>query len=222
MKKMDSLQYSLKTFRYDQLWLPISFCFLFMIVMLINRRPESYYLLSRVYLGVVIPLVGGVLSAYALLEDPTLELRFASPEPSSRLLLERVGQIFLISAFCAGIMQVFDAFVQVDLSALGNIWHIQLVWLIPSLALMGLGTCLALMGKNSLNGVICVSLIWLIELLLRGWFAQNSIGKYFLLFMGALIPDSPSLEANQLVLFVFSCLLFSLSCILFNRQERYL
>ena len=222
MKKMNSLHYSLKTFRYDQLWLPISFCFLFMIVMLINRRPESYYLLSRIYLGVVIPLVGGVMSAYALLEDPTLELRFASPQPSSRLLLERIGQIFLICAICAGIMQAFDAVVRVDLSALGNLWHIQLVWLIPSLSLMGLGTCLALTGKNCLNGVLCVSLIWLIEVLLRGWFAQNLIGKYFLLFMGALIPDSPSLAANQLVLFIFSCILFTSSCLLFNRQERYL
>jgi len=64
-------------------------------------------------------------------------------------------------------------------------------------------------------------LIWLIELLARGWLARNA-GKYVLVFMGALMADHPDLVANQISLAVLSIALFIISWQLLRRQERYI
>ena len=66
---------------------------LFAVVSLILHDPEKISDASRSFLGVVLPLIGGVMAAYAILEDPALELRFATPIPASHYVdLRRGGQ----------------------------------------------------------------------------------------------------------------------------------
>ena len=66
-----------------------------------------------------------------------------------------------------------------------------------------------------------VGMVWLVELIARGWFAEN-FGKYFLVFMGALMADHPDLIANHISLFVLSLALLLSSMALLRRQERYI
>jgi hypothetical protein len=70
-------------------------------------------------------------------------------------------------------------------------------------------------------GTFLVSLVWLIELLARGWLAQNA-GKYVLVFMGALMADHPDLAANRITLVVLSITFFLVSWQLLRLQERYI
>ena len=79
--KRSSLHYCLLTSRLDQLWFPLSFWVLFAIIGLI-RGPQYILDTSRAYLGAVLPLIGGIMAAYAVLDDPALELRFATPSPA--------------------------------------------------------------------------------------------------------------------------------------------
>jgi hypothetical protein len=72
--KRFSLRYLLLTSRFDQLWFPLAFWALFIVIGII-RGPEYILDTSRTYLGAVIPLIGGILAAYAVLDDPSLELR---------------------------------------------------------------------------------------------------------------------------------------------------
>jgi hypothetical protein len=60
-----------------------------------------------------------------------------------------------------------------------------------------------------------------VELAARGWFAGNA-GKYFLVFIGSLMPDHPALMANHFSLFAISLLLLLGSWRLLHRQERYI
>src|SRR5512139_2476244 len=104
--KRFSLHYTLLTSRFDQLWLPLAFWGLFIILGLI-RGPEYMTDTTRAYLGAVVPLLGGIMGAYAILDDPALELRFATPITAARTLLERLAPVFLIQVVCALSYQIF-------------------------------------------------------------------------------------------------------------------
>jgi hypothetical protein len=219
--KQFSLRYTLMTYRFDQLYLPAAFWALFAIICLFRREPDYVLDTSRAYLGVALPLIGGIMAAYAILDDPALELRFAAPARAERILIERLGLILVVQAVCALSFQVFALALGVDFSPLGSVFAVQLAWLIPALALMVLGCLGSLLAAQTMTGAFLVGLTWLIELLARGWLARNA-GKYMLVFMGALMPDHPDLLPNQLVLFALSFVLLFAAWLLLHRQERYI
>jgi hypothetical protein len=215
-----SLHYTLLTSRFDQLWLPPAFWALFVIIGLM-RGPDYMMDTTRAYLGAVIPLLGGIMAAYAILDDPALELRFAAPITAARVLLERLSLVFLVQVVCALTFQIFALSFHADFSIFGDWIDVQLAWLLPTLALMAFGCFTALLAAQTLIGAVFAGMVWLVELVARGWFAGNG-GKYFLVFMGSLMPDHPDLAANQLSLFALSLLLLLGSWGLLQRQERYI
>lgn len=217
--KRFSLRYSLLTYKLDQLWLPAAFWALFVIMSLL--LPEKAQNMARAYLGCVIPLVGGVMSAYAVLDDPALELRFSTPIRSERTLLERLGLILAVQAVCALSYQLICLVLGVDLSILGNWLAVQLAWLVPTLALMALGSAGSLLAAQTMTGAFLVGIVWLVELIARGWMAYNN-WKYVLIYVGALMPEHPVLHTNQAILLSLSILLFIAAWALLHRQERYI
>ncbi len=219
--KRFSLQYTFSTYRIDQLYLPAAFWALFAIICLFRLEPDHLLDMARAYLGAVIPLVGGIMAAYAILDDPALELRFAAPARSERLLIERLGLIFTVQAICAFTFQAFVLVLGADLSSLGSAWAVQLAWLIPTLSLMALGCLGSLLAAQTMTGAFLTGITWLLELLARGWLARNN-GKYVLVFMGALMPDHPDLIANQITLFTLSIVFLFVAWALLRRQERYI
>jgi hypothetical protein len=219
--KRFSLRYTLLTSRLDQLWLPAVFWVLFAMVVLFRSGADATLDMTRAYLGAVVPLVGGILAAYAVLDDPALELRFATPLRAERLLLERLGLIFIVQSVCAISFQGFALVLEADFVMLGSWGDVQMAWLVPTLSLMGLGCAASLMGAQPMTGAFTVGLVWLIELVARGWLANNA-GKYLLIFMAALIPEHPALVANRICLLLLSTALLVAAWALLKRQERYI
>jgi len=221
MMKRFSLRYTFSTFRYDQLYLPAAFWALFAVICLFRMDAGAVFDMARAYLGVVVPLVGGIMSAYAILEDPALELRFSAPARPGRFLTERLGFILAVQAVCALAFQVFAIALGADLSPLGNFFAVQLAWLVPCLFLISFSCFGSLLSAQAVTGAFLAGLTWLIELLARDWLAQNA-GQYVLIFMGALMPGHPAMALNQATLLGLS-LIFILACwALLRRQERYL
>jgi hypothetical protein len=216
-----SLRYSLLTYRLDQLWFPLAFWALFVILALFVRDSDQFMNFARAYLGVVVPLIGGVMAASALLDDPAIELRFSTSVPAWQTLFERLGLTLVIQAVTALSFQVLVRVLGGDFSMYLSLWHLQLAWLLPTLALMSLGCLAALSAAQSMIGSLLVGMVWLIELIARGWLAGNN-GKYFLVFLGALMPDHPALPVNHLVLAALSLFFFFISWRLLRSQERYL
>lgn len=219
--KRFSLRYALLTYRLDQLWFPLAFWALFVIISLFMPEPDKVMNNTRAYLGTVVPLIGGILAAYAVLDDPALELRFATPIPPAQMLYERLGLTFLIQAVSAISYQGFALLMGADFSIFLSGWHVQLAWLLPTLAMMALGTLGALAAAQTTIGALFVGLVWIVEVIARGWLARNS-GKYFLVFMGALMPDHPDLLANHLIVFALSIGFLVTGWALLRRQERYI
>lgn len=219
--KRFSLRYALMTYKLDQFYLPLAFFGLFIIICLILKNTPQFANIARIYLGAALPLLGGILAAYAILEDPALELRFATPISASRTLLERMGIIFTSQAIFALLFQVIYIILGGNFSQFLNIWFVQLAWIIPTISLMMLGCVCSLLAANSTIGALMVGMVWLVELIARGWFAEN-FGKYFLVFMGPLMPEHPDLIANQISLAVISTALLLCSTALLRRQERYI
>jgi hypothetical protein len=84
------LHYQLFSFRLDQLWLAGALWALFAIVTAFMRASPSYFSVATAYLGFVLPLIGGILGAYAILDDFALELQMTTPRPAWVLLVERL------------------------------------------------------------------------------------------------------------------------------------
>jgi len=219
--KRFSLRYVLLTYQLDQFWLPAAFWALFVIISLFSNGSDDVLLMVQTYLGVVLPLVGGILAAYAILDDPALELRFATPTRAKQLLMERLGLIFVVQMVCAVTFQGVGLTLGADFTVLGNWIDVQLAWLIPTLLLLGLGCVTSLLGAQPIAGVFTTGLVWLIQLLARGWLADGS-GKYLLVFMAALMPNHPALLANRICLLILSMGLLVAAWMLLKRQERYI
>jgi hypothetical protein len=219
--KRFSLRYILLTSRFDQIWFPLAFWALFVLIGIL--RGQEYILdTSQAYLGVAMPLMGGIMAAYAILDDPALELRFATPISALQTLLERLSPAFVIQILCAITFQVFALVLGVDFAPLyGNWFSVQLIWLIPTLSLMALGCLSAVAAAQTTTGALLAGLVWLVELVARGWFAYNN-GKYFLVFMGPLMPDHPDLIANYISLSALTWIFLFTAWVLLRRQERYI
>jgi hypothetical protein len=219
--KRFSLRYTLLTSRFDQLWLPLAFWALFIIIGLM-RGPEYILDTARAYLGAVLPLIGGIMAAYAVLDDPALELRFATPLPAAQTLLERLAPTFIVQIVCALTYQIFAFTLGVDFSPVFGSWtNVQMIWLIPTFSLMAFGCFCAFAAAQTTTGALLVGMVWLVELVARGWFARNT-GKYFLIFMGPLMPDHPDLFANYISLSALTFVLLFIAWALLHRQERFI
>lgn len=215
-----SWKYAWLTWRRDQLWFPLAFLALFIVIVLIMRHPAVRFSIARAYLGFIVPLVGGILAAYSMLDDPALELRFSTPVRAEQTLLARVGLILIVQTVCALLFQLFVGALGVDLSPLGNLLDVQLMWFLPTLSLAALGCAGALAGAMTAMGAFLAGAAWLIQLLMNSWLRLNA--RHVFLFLGVLAPDHPDLAINQWVLFAGSMALLLLSWALLRRQERYL
>lgn len=215
-----ALKYSWLTYRRDQLWFPLAFLALFFVILLILPNPAARYSIARAYLGFIVPLVGGILAAYSVLDDPALELRFSTPVRAEQTLLARVGLILAVQAACALVFQLFAGALGIDLSPLGGLFRVQLVWFLPTLSLAALGCAGALAGAQTAMGAFLAGAAWLIQLLMNSWLKLNA--RHVFLFLGVIVPDHPDLAANQCVLFTGSMALLLVSWALLRRQERYL
>lgn len=217
-----SLRYATLTSKLDQLWFPPALWVLFAFIAIFQRDPKQVAMIACSYLGFVVPLTAGMMGAYAILEDPALELRFAAPIPAWRTLLERLGFIFLVQAAYALAFQILTVAVGSSLRIMGTWPAVQLAWLMPTLSLLAIGSVIALAGRKPVAGALFAGLVWLIEIVARGWMAGSDWAKYALIFMGALMPSHPDLRFNQLALAALSLAFLVGSWALLRKQERYL
>jgi hypothetical protein len=116
---------------------------------------------------------------------------------------------------------MFAAVMKTDFSIFGGWVQVQLAWLLPTLALMAFGCFTALLAAQTIVGAVFAGMVWLVELVARGWFAANA-GKYFLIFMGALMPDHPDLSANYISLSALTFIFLFIAWVLLQRQERFI
>jgi hypothetical protein len=219
--KRFSLKYTLLTYRLDQLWFPLAFWVFFVILTLLLNDHEMNYDIARGYIGVAVPLIGGIMAAYAILDDPAIELRFATPIRAAQILFERISLIFLIQAVSALAFIVFALLIGVDFAPLGSALDLHLAWIVPTVAMIALGTFGAILGAQTMIGSFLVGLVWIIEIIIRDGMTFNN-WKYAYIFMGVFDPNHPGLMSNQIALFAVSAIFLFLAWLLLHRQERYI
>lgn len=215
-----SWKYAWLTYRRDPLWFPLAILAIFLGIVLMMRHPGVRFSIARAYLGFIVPLIGGILAAYGVLDDPALELRFSTPVRAGQILLARVGLILAVATACALVFQLFAGALGIDLSPLGSWPGVQRMWFLPTLALVSLGTAGALAGAQTAMGAFLAGAVWLIQLIMNSWLRLNA--RPVFLFLGVIVPGHPDLGLNQLVLCAGSIALLLLSWLLLRRPERYL
>ncbi|MEO8503355.1 MAG: hypothetical protein ABI609_05615 [Acidobacteriota bacterium] len=215
-----ALKYTWLTYRREQLWFPIAFLALFVFISVFMRHPAIRFNLARAYLGFMVPLLGGIAAAYAVLDDPAIELRFATPLSAAETLGTRLGLILGVQTLSALGFEVVVYALRVDLSPLGGLLGLQLVWFTPTLALIAVATFGSLAGAQSAVGAFLAGALWLVQLTMKSWFELN--GKYVFLFMGVFGSAGNDLLMNRVVLLVVSVALLLGAWALLHRQERFL
>jgi hypothetical protein len=215
-----ALKYSWLTYRRDPLWFPLAFLALFILIPLILPHSGARFNIARAYLGFIVPLIGGILAAYAVLDDPALELRFSTPVRAEQTLFARLGLILAMQTTCAVVYQFFVASLGIDLSPLGGLLGVQWMWFLPALSLIALGSAGALAGAQTAMGAFLVGAVWLVQLMMNNWLRLNA--RYVFLFLGVFAPDHPDLALNRCVLLGGSMALLLISWALLRRPERYL
>ncbi len=217
------LGYHLRIYRREHLALPAGLWALFALMVVFMRdNAQQTYDMANAFLGFVLPLMAGILAASAIVDDTALELQLAAPRAPWRTLVERLTLLTGIVALAAVAFQLYLAVMGVDLSPLGNLAARQLTWLLPSLALMGLSSLASLALVQGTGGALLVGLIWLMQILLRGWFVASPWARYLFLFMRARYATNPSLAANELCLLGLAVALVAAAGWLLKREERYL
>ena len=219
--KRFSFKYKLLTYRLDQLLFPLAFWAFFVILTLLFSNKAQNFNIARAYIGVAVPLIGGIMAAYAILDDPAIELRFATPIRAAQILFERTVLIFIIQAVSALAFILFALLIGVDFTPLGNSIHLHLAWIVPTVSMIALGTFGAILGAQTMIGSFLVGLVWIIEIIIRDGMAVNH-WKYAYIFMGILAPEHPDLVSNQIALFAASTVFLFFTWLLLHRQERYI
>jgi hypothetical protein len=220
---VSALRYHLRIVRGEQLVLPGGLWALFALMLLLFANDSArQFDVAVAYLGMILPLGAGILSASAIVDDPALELQFAAPRPAWRLLLERVALVLAITGIAAMAFQILSAVAGVSLAGLGGLGRRQLAWLIPCAALCGLSSASTLVMRHSTGGALFVGLVWIIQVLIREGVSATRWGRYLYLFMGARQPAHPDLVANQACLAALAAGLTFVGATLLRRQERYL
>jgi len=214
------LKYQALTYRRDQLWFPLALWGLFAVILLFISRDAQSFDIVRAYLSAA-PLTGGIMAAYALLDDPALELRFATPVRAWQLILQGTVLTFAIQALGALSFIALTLALGMDFSPLGNGSAVHLAWLIPTVTMIALGTFGAALGAHPVAGSFLVGLVWLMEVIIRDGMTVNH-WKYAYLFMGILSPEHPDLVANQWALIGAALVFLFGAWLLLHKQERYI
>jgi len=223
MHKTIPLRYHMLVYRREQIWLPAGLWGLFaLLVLFFHDDPTRAPDIILGFLNVVLPLMAGVLAASVVVEDPALELQLATPRPPWWLLLERLLLLLGLTAVAALAYQALLAAAGMDAGFLGNPLARQLVWLVPSLALMGLASVVALAFAQGMPGALVVGAMWLFQILFRDWLAASPWARFVFLFMGGMHPESPDLPANYLCLLALAAAFAVLAALMLQREERYL
>jgi hypothetical protein len=138
------------------------------------------------------------------------------------MLIERCSIIFGVLVICAITYQIFISFLRVDLTPYGPLWFRQFAWIVPSLALTGMGAFSAFAFAQPTSGAMLIGMIWIVQLVARGWFMQNPIARYCFLFTGALYPTVEFLIPNYIVLSILGIFLLFAAWLLLKKQERFI
>ena len=214
------IRYAWKTSRRELLWFPLALLFFFVVITAMMRHPGVRFTITRGYLGFFVPLLAGITAAYAVLDDPALELRFATRTRHVQTLLTRLAILLLVQGACAIAFQLFVGALGVDLSPLGSLLDVQLAWIVPTAALAAIGLSVSLASAQAVTGAFVAGAVWLLQLLMKSWILAN--GPRLYLFMGILEPGRADLAASRLVLGTASVAALFGAWLLLRRQERYL
>ncbi len=222
MRMSIPFRYHLLAYRKEQLWLPAALWALFVLLAFLFRQDSKGPEMGVAFLGFIMPLIGGVLAASIIVDDPALELQLAAPKRAWQILVERLTLMFVIMLVIAVTYQAALIALGVDMSHLGDAAHRQLAWMAPTVSAMALASLAALLFVQGTFGAMLIGGIWIIELLMRGWFPTHSVAKYFFWFMGANNPGHPDLPLNQASLLVTAVAFIALASLLLENEERYI
>ena len=216
------LRYTLMTYRLDQFWLPAAFWVLFLFMAWVMRNQTNVDNVVDAFLCGALPLMSGVLSAYALLDDPALELQFSSPRSAWSTILQRLGLIFAVVAAAALSFQALVAALGIDPFAPVTMAERQVTWLVPCLALSALGCLAALALAQCTFGAMLVGLVWIFQMIAQGWFVSNATARLFFLFIGAFAPEHPARAWTYLTVSTLVIPILVIAWVLLKKQERYI
>jgi hypothetical protein len=215
------IKYNLQIFQKDLFLFPIAFMALFLLITaLMNDNTQAS--IARSFLGFVLPLIASGLAAYAYLEDKALELKFTTNQKSITFIAKRLSVILIVIILTAFIFQAGLKILNITVPIQVYWLYTQMSWLIPSLFAITLSGVISLVAKSSNLSFSLMGAFWILQVALKGWFAENSILKFIFYFLATMKPETQDAYTNLISLTILSVVCLILTNILIKKQERYI
>ncbi len=215
------IKYNLQIFQKDLFLFPIAFMALFLLITaLMNDNTQAS--IARSFLGFVLPLIASGLAAYAYLEDKALELKFTTNQKSTTFIAKRLSVILIVIILTAFIFQAGLKILNITVPIQVSWLYTQMSWLIPSLFAITLSGVISLLANSSNLSFSLMGGIWILQVVLRGWFANNSVLKYIFYFSATMNPGTQDAYLNQLTQTSLIVVCIILTIFLIKKQERYI
>jgi ABC-2 type transport system permease protein len=213
--------YQLRIFRHEQLWGPLAIAGVFALIVLVLRGDARLSNeMARTFVGMILPLLAGMLAASLIVDDPALELQLAAPRAPWRLLLERLAVLLILVALLGTAFQGFAALLGVERTLLTNPLRAVAMWLLPSIPLMALGSTAALALCHGMGGALAVGFVWFVQLVVGALFSLPLLRHLYL--FAATRSAAPIPGTNVLGLGLLAAALIVVSTQLMKKEERYL
>jgi len=221
IKMFKKIKYNLQIFQKDLFLFPLAFMALFLLITAVLSG-KSQASMARSFLGFVLPLISSGLAAYSYLEDKALELKFTTNQKSTTFIAKRLSVVLFVIIFTAFFFQAGLKILNISVTSDVSWVFIQMSWLIPSLFAITLSGVISLLAKSSNLSFSLMGAFWILQVALKGWFAENSILKFIFYFLATMKPATQDAYTNLISLTILSVVCLILTNILIKKQERYI
>lgn len=227
------LRYELRVLGIDAIGLPIIVAAIYLgftiIVGLRSGGTPAYvqFQMGRGFLALLengLPLAGGLIAAFAMSQNPALELHLTLPTSYRRVATVRLALIVGWTALFTGVVAALIGATGYWLTFQQTLSVAQsaLLWLAPLLWFIAAGAALALLLRSRAASGASLAVIWVAMFIFKPQFLSDTILQNVYLFLTEQAGTPSYWLTNRLILLALALALFGLAIWLLGRNEALL
>jgi len=212
-------RYYIKILRYEQFLVPaalMAICLLMMVLL-----PTAAPSIALGFMEAALPLATAIIATGLFLNDPFLELQYTMSRPMWRTLLERMASLIAVMLPFYILFSLLTRLLGVSLIGWGATASVFLVWIIPTIAWLGIIFFIGTLIRNNIAGNGLGALLWMGCFMLHAALMGSPLGRAVYPFMTIMEPTSTDWSLNRVVLLSIGMIGVGISLLMLRKSELY-